>query len=181
MTDDTRRPDPTGGTGERGASGGDIAGEVLSFRIDDVEYAIDILRVQEIRGWTSVTRIPRMPDFVRGVLNLRGAVVPVIDLRLRFAMAERAYDDTTVIIIINVEQEGHKRDIGMVVDAVSDVFSYTRDELRPAPEIGTSVAQHFIGGIISREERMVIMLDIDEVLDARAFSAPSIGGDGGDQ
>lgn len=157
----------------------DYDGEVLSFRIDDIEYALDILRVQEIRGWTAVTRIPRTPVYVKGVLNLRGAVVPVIDLRLRFGMVERPYDDTTVIIIINVEKDGRTRDIGMVVDAVSDVFSYAKDEVRPAPEIGTNVRQHYIAGIVSRDDRMVIMLDIDNVLDADAFrvaAAPDQGG-----
>jgi purine-binding chemotaxis protein CheW len=138
--------------------------EVLSFHLAEVEYAVNILRVQEIRGWTKVTRIPRVPEYVKGVLNLRGAVVPVIDLRLRFDMPVKDYDDTTVIIILNV-QEGHrKRDVGMVVDAVSDVFSVKAGEIRPAPELGADVQEHFIDGLISREERMVIVLDIDSVL-----------------
>lgn len=140
--------------------------EVLSFQLADEEYAVDILRVQEIRGWGKVTRIPRMPSYVQGVLNLRGAVVPVIDLRLRFGLEPADYGPTTVIIIVNVHSGDKDRDMGIVVDAVSDVYALESDELKPAPEFGTSLHGHFLKGLITKEENMIIVLDIDRILNS---------------
>lgn len=140
--------------------------EVLSFHLADEEYAVDILRVQEIRGWGKVTRIPRMPDYVQGVLNLRGAVVPVIDLRLRFGLESIAYGPTTVIIIVSVNGEEKNRDMGIVVDAVSDVYALEPNELKPAPEFGSTLQDHFLKGLISKEEKMIIVLDIDRILNS---------------
>lgn len=140
--------------------------EVLSFYLAEEEYAIDILRVQEIRGWGNVTRIPRMPDYVKGVLNLRGSVVPVIDLRLRFGLQPIEYGPTTVIIIVTIYANQKKRDMGVVVDAVSDVYSLSSDEIKPPPEFGGNVDGCFLKGLITKEEQMIIVLDIDRILNS---------------
>lgn len=145
---------------------GDQHEKVLSFQLADEEYAVDILRVQEIRGWGSVTRIPRMPDYIKGVLNLRGAVVPVIDLRLRFGLPAIEYGPTTVIIIVTVITEQKKRDMGIVVDAVSDVYTIGEDEMKPPPEFGGALQGSFLKGLITKEDYMIIVLDIDRVLDS---------------
>jgi len=140
--------------------------EVLSFYLAEEEYAIDILRVQEIRGWGNVTRIPRMPDYVKGVLNLRGSVVPVIDLRLRFGLESIEYGPTTVIIIVTIYTNQKKRDMGVVVDAVSDVYALSSDEIKPPPEFGGNVDGCFLKGLITKEEQMIIVLDIDRILNS---------------
>lgn len=140
--------------------------EILSFHLAEEEYAVDILRVQEIRGWGNITPIPRMPDYVKGVINLRGAVVPVIDLRLRFGLQPIEYGPTTVIIIVAVFAEQKKRDMGIVVDAVSDVYALESDEIKPPPDFGNNVEGSFLRGLITKDERMIIVLDIDRVLNS---------------
>lgn len=136
------------------------AQEWLSFRLGDEEYAIDILKVQEIRGYDSVTRIAGAPDFVKGVTNLRGVIVPILDLRIRFGLGTVSYDAFTVVIILNLGQ----RVVGVVVDAVSDVLNLPPGDLRPPPDfVATMKAEHLLGlGIV--EERMLILLDIERLL-----------------
>jgi purine-binding chemotaxis protein CheW len=138
--------------------------EVLSFRLGSEEYGIDILRVQEIRGYEAPTRIANAPNFIKGVVNLRGVIVPVVDMRLRFGLADVQYNDFTVVIVLNVAN----RTIGMVVDSVSDVLELPQGEVKPAPEFNGAVEASFITGIATLKqgeaERMLILMDIEAVM-----------------
>jgi purine-binding chemotaxis protein CheW len=124
------------------------------------EYGVDILAVREIRGWTPVTRIPQAPHYVLGVLNLRGAIVPVLDLRLRFGLAREEYTATTVTVIVMVAG----RLFGVVVDGVSDVMEVAGGSIRPVPDMGTTVDTEYLKGLTSQAERMVLLLDVDKLL-----------------
>jgi len=130
---------------------------------------VDILKVQEIRGYDTVTRIPDAPDFVKGVINLRGTIVPVIDLRLKFRLSDVRYDEFTVMIIMTVA----KRVIGIVVDGVSDVVSLTSDQIKPAPEIGATVDTQFLTGIGTLDKRMLILIDIERLAGSAEFGLGS--------
>ena len=141
-------------------SDGNAATQYLTVNLADEEYGIDILAVREIRGWTSVTRIPQAPGYVLGVLNLRGAIVPVLDLRLRFGLSREEYSGTTVTVIITVAG----RLFGIVVDAVSDVLDVEQDNVRPVPDMGTAVDTEYLKGLTSIGERMVLLLDADKLL-----------------
>jgi purine-binding chemotaxis protein CheW len=145
--------------------------ELLSFRIEEEEYAVDILRVREIRGWGPVTRIPHMPDHVRGVLNLRGAVVPVIDLRMRFGLEALEYGPTTVVVILHVEAEDRMQAIGIVVDAVSDVHAVDPGRIQPPPEFGTHLDAGFLKGLLAQDDHLIIVIDVDRVLDTRTLAS----------
>ncbi len=134
--------------------------QMLTFALGDEIYGIDILKVQEIRGWTQVTQIPNAPPFIRGVMNLRGAIVPVLDMRRRFEMEEIDFTQYTVVIVVQVEG----RTVGMIVDAVSDVVTVPADELRAAPNFGTSIDASFLEGLIPQNDRMIIMLDVNALL-----------------
>lgn len=134
--------------------------QYLTVNLAEEEYGIDILAVREIRGWTPVTRIPQAPQYVLGVLNLRGAIVPVLDLRLRFGLSREAYNATTVTVIITVAG----RLFGIVVDAVSDVLDIEDTHLRPVPDMGTAVDTEYLKGLTSIGERMVLLLDADKLL-----------------
>ena len=136
------------------------AAQYLTVNLASEEYAIDILAVREIRGWTPVTRIPQAPHYVLGVLNLRGAIVPVLDLRLRFGLAREEYTATTVTVVVTVAG----RLFGVVVDAVSDVLDVQADKVRPVPDMGTAVDTEYLKGLTSIEERMVLLLDVDKLL-----------------
>jgi purine-binding chemotaxis protein CheW len=140
--------------------------EVLSFRLGQEEYGISILKVQEIRGYDSVTRIANAPPFLKGVINLRGQIVPIVDMRLRFNLGEAAYDSFTVVIILNI---GHHV-IGMVVDSVSDVVTLARDAIKPAPALGSAIDAECLHGLGVVGERMLILLDIE-----RLMAAPDMG------
>lgn len=140
--------------------------EVLSFTLGNEEYGISILKVQEIRGYDTVTRIANAPDFVKGVINLRGIIVPVVDMRIKFNLGTPVYDEFTVVIILNI---GHQI-IGMVVDSVSDVVTLGADHIKPAPEMGSVVDTDFLQGLGVLGERMLILLDID-----RFMSSDEIG------
>jgi len=147
----------------------EVANEFLTFILGGEEYGVDILKVQEIRGYDTVTRIPDAPDFVKGVINLRGTIVPVIDPRLKFRLSDVRYDEVTVMIIINVA----RRVIGIVVDAVSDVVSLTAEQVRPAPEIGATVDTQFLTGIGTLDERMLILIDIERLVGSAEFGVGS--------
>ncbi|MEI7035972.1 chemotaxis protein CheW [Fulvimonas yonginensis] len=136
------------------------AAQYLTVNLAHEEYAIDILAVREIRGWTPVTRIPQAPPYVLGVLNLRGAIVPVLDLRLRFGLTREAYTATTVTVVVTVAG----RLFGVVVDAVSDVLDVQPDQVRPVPDMGTAVDTEYLKGLTAVEERMVLLLDVDKLL-----------------
>jgi purine-binding chemotaxis protein CheW len=150
--------------------------QVLTFVLGGETYGVDILRVQEIRGWSAVTKIPQSPPHVLGVLNLRGAIVPIVDLRTRFALERAEYTAVTVIIVLSVLSPGGRRDFGVVVDGVSDVVDVKAADVRPAPEMGTSAATSYIRGLATVAERMVVLLDIDRLIgDDLPQLAPSAG------
>jgi purine-binding chemotaxis protein CheW len=136
------------------------ATEVLSFRLGGEEYALSILKVQEIRGYDNVTRIASAPDYLKGVVNLRGIIVPIVDMRIKFNVGNPSYDAFTVVIVLNIN--GHT--IGVVVDSVSDVVTLTPDQIKPAPDLGSSVAAEYLQGLGTVGERMLILLDIDKLL-----------------
>ena len=149
------------------ASGSDIAThEFLAFTLGNEEYGIDILKVQEIRGYEAVTRIANAPNFLKGVINLRGIIVPVVDMRIKFNLGEPTYDQFTVVIILNIGG----RIVGMVVDSVSDVTTLLPEQVRPAPEMGTTFSSDFLIGLGTLEERMLILVDIDKLM-----SSPEMG------
>lgn len=143
------------------------ADQFLTFILAGEEYGVDILRVQEIKGWDEVTPIPNTPDYVKGVINLRGAIVPIVDLRQRFALDELEYGPTTVMIILKVRNDERERIMGIVVDAVSEVYNINGSELQPPPEFGGVIKTEFLRGLASVEEKMIIVLDIDHLLNAR--------------
>jgi len=138
--------------------------QVLTFTLGDETYGVDILRVQEIRGYSTVTRIPQAPAHVLGVLNLRGSIVPIVDMRMRFNLDRAEYTPLTVIIVLSVESAAGRRDIGVVVDGVSDVIDVANADIKPAPELGAQVNTEFIEGLASVSGRMVMLLDIDTLI-----------------
>jgi purine-binding chemotaxis protein CheW len=140
--------------------------QYLTFLMDGEEYGIDILSVKEIRGWENPTSIPNAPGWVKGVINLRGTVVPIIDLRLRFGIELVRYDSTTVVIVVTVNTQEGIKEMGIVVDAVSDVYSFTSKNIQPAPELSSNKNTHFVRGLGTNEDVMVILLDIHALLDA---------------
>lgn len=145
----------------RSALQGESTDEFLTFTLGNEEYGVDILKVQEIRGYDTVTRLPDAPDYIKGVINLRGTIVPVLDLRIKFNTGRVVYDALTVMIILNVAS----RVVGIVVDGVSDVIQLGPAQLKPAPELhGTNTA--FITGIGALDERMLILVDIEKLLRA---------------
>jgi len=134
--------------------------EVLVFVLGKEEYGVDILKVQEIRGYEKVTPIPAAPAYLKGVVNLRGIIVPVIDLRIKFGLADPKYDSFTVVIILRLAT----RVIGMVVDGVSDVVALAPSEVKPAPQLGSLVDSSFLAGLATQGDRMVLLLDIERFL-----------------
>jgi len=138
--------------------------QFLTFMLAGEEYGVDILRVQEIKGWDKVTRIPNTPHYVLGVINLRGAVVPIIDLRRRFGLEMIDFGPTTVIIVVRVGDASEQRTVGMVVDAVSEVYDVDMDNTRPPPEICGSVDTVFVKALVTVAEKMLILLDMDRLI-----------------
>ena len=139
----------------------DIAGrEFLAFTLGSEEYGIDILKVQEIRGYETVTRIANAPEFIKGVINLRGIIIPVVDMRIKFNLGEPVYDQFTVVIILNI----NGRVVGMVVDSVSDVTTLTPEQVKPAPEMGTAFSSDYLIGLGTIDERMLILVNIDKLM-----------------
>ena len=132
----------------------------LTFSLAGEEYGVDILSVREIRGWSRVTRIPQTPRYLLGVLNLRGAIVPVMDLRMRFGLEREAYGDSTVVIIVAVAE----RLFGIVVDAVSDVADIDLAAIKPVPDMGAIVDTRYLKGLATHVERMVMLLDVEKLM-----------------
>jgi len=151
-------------------AGGNGQDQYLTFMLAGEEYGVDILRVQEIKGWDAATRIPNTPDYVQGVINLRGTIVPIIDLRMRFNLEKLEYGPTTVVVVLKVESETKNRTMGIVVDGVSDVYSVSADDLKSAPEFGDEVNAEFVKGLATLAEKMVIILDIDKLLNSKELS-----------
>lgn len=138
--------------------------QVLTFTLGDETYGVDILRVQEIRGWSPVTRIPQSPSHVLGVLNLRGSIVPIVDMRMRFNLERAEYTPLTVIIVLSVQSAMGRRDFGVVVDGVSDVIDVPVADVKNAPDMGVHVSTEFIEGLAAVSGRMVMLLDIDQLI-----------------
>jgi len=136
--------------------------EFLVFTLGDEEYGIDILKVQEIRGYDQVTRIANTPDFIKGVTNLRGVIVPIVDLRVKFSQGDVEYDDNTVVIVLNLGQ----RVVGIVVDGVSDVLSLTAEQIRPAPEFAVTLSTEYLTGLGALGDRMLILVNIEKLLNS---------------
>ena len=135
--------------------------EYLTFTLGREEYGIDILKVQEIRGYEAVTRIANAPEFIQGVVNLRGTIVPIVDMRIKFNLGEAKYDQFTVAIILNVAG----RVVGMVVDSVSDVIQLTAEQIRPAPDFASSTFDtRYITGLGTIDARMLILVDIERLM-----------------
>ncbi|MDC8760413.1 chemotaxis protein CheW [Janthinobacterium fluminis] len=152
-------------------SGQERAGhEYLAFTLGAEEYGIDILKVQEIRGYEAVTRIANAPAFIKGVINLRGIIIPVVDMRIKFNLGTPVYDQFTVVIILNIGG----RIAGMVVDSVSDVTTLTPEQVKPAPQMGTAFSTEFLIGLGTVEARMLILVDIDKLMSSEemALSEP---------
>ena len=142
----------------------DQPGQYLSFRVGTDDYAVDILRVQEIRGWEKVRALPDSQDFVKGVLDMRGIIVPIIDLRVRFGNSDPAYSGTTVVVVVSVDREdGGRQLIGAVVDSVSDVLDVDASNLRPPPELGGAVNRQYLDGMVSLERGMVVLLNLNRL------------------
>ncbi|AXQ14072.1 MULTISPECIES: chemotaxis protein CheW [Shewanella] len=146
------------------AAAEDQSQQYLTFMMADEEYGVDILSVQEIRGWEATTVIPNAPPHVKGVINLRGTIVPIIDLRQRFGIKTLAYGPTTVVIVLKVRLDKQHKVMGIVVDAVSDVFSITQSEIRSAPDFGQDTDMRFIHGLTCVADKMVILLNINMLL-----------------
>ena len=141
--------------------GGEAVGrEFLTFRLGAEEYGIDILNAQEIRGWETPTAIANTPPFIKGVINLRGTIVPIVDLRVKFGLADAKYDAFTVVIILSIA----RRVLGIVVDAVSDVMTLGAEQIRPAPEFGGALDTRFITGLGTVGSRMLILVDIARLM-----------------
>lgn len=137
--------------------------ELLTFILGSEEYGIDILKVQEIRGYDAVTLIANTPDFIKGVINLRGIIVPIVDLRIKFNLGNVEYNEFTVVIILNVAN----RVVGIVVDGVSDVITLTAEQMKPAPEFSSSLDMQYILGLGTVDERMIIVMDIEKLMTSR--------------
>jgi purine-binding chemotaxis protein CheW len=155
------------------AASNNVAGtrQMLTFYLGDEAYGVDILRVREIRGWSPVTRLPHSGRHVLGVLNLRGSIVPIIDLRLRFSLDTAEFTPLTVIIVLSIDTQEGRKECGLVVDRVSDVVALEPDAMRAVPSLSCSVDAEFIQGLASVEDHMMILLDVDELV-GRELSAP---------
>ena len=140
--------------------------EVLVFVIGKEEYGVDILKVQEIRGYEKVTAIPAAPAYLKGVVNLRGVIVPVVDMRVKFGMADPSYDSFTVVVILRLAS----RVIGIVVDAVSDVAQLAASDVKEAPRLGAGVDSSFLIGVATQGDRMILLLDIEKFLSSGELS-----------
>lgn len=154
----------TAGTGRASMDIDVDANQYLTFILSNEEYGVDILRVQEIRGWDGATTIPNAPDYVLGVVNLRGTVVPIIDLRKRFNMENVEFTDETVVVVVKVSHQNGERTVGMVVDAVSDVYNVAVGDINMAPDVGSKVSMEFIKGLTTVNNKMIIILNIDELI-----------------
>jgi purine-binding chemotaxis protein CheW len=141
--------------------------QYLTFSLGQQQYGIEILRVQEIKGYTTVTAVPNMPPHIKGVMNLRGTVVPVVDLRARFGMSESEYTRFTVIIVVNLGT----RVVGLIVDSVTDVLDIPSSDVVPAPDMGVGVDTSLLAGMAKSEDRLISLLTIERVVDADPVAA----------
>ncbi len=142
----------------------DTVNEVVS---GDNSHKVDILRVQEIRGWDTVTTIPNAPPFIKGVINLRGTIVSILDLRERFGIESVEYNDLTVVVVLRIKDEDKERIMGVVVDAVSEVYHISGEDLKDAPDLGYAINMNYMKGMATIDDKMVIVLDIDHLMSLR--------------
>lgn len=156
---------------EEAAGVGSATRKILTFSLGGEVYGVDILRVKEIRGWSPVTRIPQSAPSMLGVLNLRGLIVPVVDLRVRFALAAAEFTPLTVIIVLSLRTESGVRECGIVVDNVNDVVDISADNIKPAPSLGGGHTSEFIEGITSHDQQMLILLNAESVASVENSSA----------
>lgn len=138
--------------------------EWLSFKLAGLDYAVDILRVQEIRVWQASTRIPYSPNYVNGLINLRGAIVPIVDLRLRLGLEPKEYDAETVVLIMDVELDEGSKTLGIIVDAISEVVQTNADNSQLSPDFDLAIDQAFVSGIADDGDKMIILLKVDTLL-----------------
>ncbi len=148
----------------KAASADPAASQYLTFMLDGEEYGVEILGVQEIKGWEKSTEIPNTPEYVLGVINLRGAVIPVIDLRRLLGIKPREFSKLTVVIVVRTEYEERTRTMGFVVDAVSDVYNIEPEQMRPAPDVESTVDTKFVKGLATVDDKMIILLDLDHIV-----------------
>jgi purine-binding chemotaxis protein CheW len=148
--------------------------ELLTFTLGTESYGLDILKVQEIRGYEPPTRIANAPDFIKGVINLRGHIVPIVDLRIKLSVGEARYDGSTVVIILNILG----RVVGVVVDGVSDVIALAEDAVKPAPEFGSVLDTQYILGLATVEGQLLIITDIEKLMGAREMALVSDAAEG---
>ena len=146
-------------------------GKYLTYCLGDEEYGIGILQVREIIGMMPITPVPQTPQYVKGVINLRGKIIPVVDLRLKFGMEERAYGDRTSIVVVEIKAEKESVPIGVVVDSVSEVLNIKGEDIEDTPKFGTTVNTDYILGMAKNEGGVKILLDIDRVLSAEEMAA----------
>jgi len=142
------------------------AQEFLVFTLGEEEYGIDILKVQEIRGYDHVTRIANTPEFIKGVTNLRGVIVPILDMRIKFLQNNVSYNENTVVIVLNLKN----RVVGIVVDGVSDVLALSKDDIRAAPEFTVTLSTEYLTGLGARGDRMLILVDIEKLLNSNEMA-----------
>ena len=145
--------------------------QYLTFKLDEEIFALGIDKVREVLDYTSVTRVPQTPDFMRGVINLRGSVVPVVDMRLKFGMAKTEKTVNTCIIIVEINLDGETTVLGALADSVQEVLDLEPQQIEPAPKIGTKLRTDFIRGMGKRDEQFIIILDIDKVFSGEELSA----------
>ena len=146
------------------------ANEFLTFTLGEEEYGVEILKVQELRSYDAVTTIANAPEFIKGVINLRGVIVPIVDMRIKLGLGQPKYDQFTVVIILNLAN----RVVGMVVDAVSDVLTLAPGEIRPAPEFGAGLDTKYIIGLGTVDGRMLILADIERLMSSSDMSLTSM-------
>lgn len=175
MVDASVRSTPTPGNAASESSSAGAFTQVVSFRLANEDFGVDIMRAQEIIMVPRIARLPEVPDYIRGLINLRGRVIPVVDLRRRFGFPANEADEQTRIIVVNVES----RTIGIVVDAVTEVLRIAPEQMEPPPTGSAGIGPEYIRGIIKRNDKLIITLRLEEILSATSLSAiTSAGGEG---
>ncbi len=150
---------------EEGANSNTDSEQYLTFMLAEEEYGVEILCVEGIKGWTKVTPLPNTPSCILGVINLRGTIVPIIDLRKRFGIAEIPFNSNTVVIVVKIMLAGKQRTVGMVADGVSEVYRIENSDIRPSPEFDSTVDIDFVKGLSIVNERLVILLDVEKLIE----------------
>ena len=144
--------------------------EFLTFTLGVEDYGLDILKVKEIRGWEKIRELHNTPNYIKGVLDLRGKIVPIVDLRIRFNLEMAEYSPTTVIIVLTIGDNNDQM-MGIVVDAVSDVLAITRDDIKKAPSLGSKINTDYVMGMVTKEDHMVMLVDSERLLDSEEFES----------